>query len=156
MIQTPGIVGSWRPAKSASILEDKVLDVYKVLKQKEIAIAQLRREIQALRVVCRMLQNEDDSIPHTIDSPTEQRDTTNVVGPVSERDAILASIRVRLVDAQTNTPKGYRGVVAQFRQAAVGASRALLKRVSYSRLFERKPQQQAIGSLPERVGHPAA
>jgi hypothetical protein len=139
-----------------SILEDKVLDVYKVLKQKEIAIAQLRREIQALRLVCGMLQNEDNSIPNAADLPTERGDKTNAVAPVGERDAILASIRVRLVEAQTNTPKGYRAVVGQFRQAAVGASRALLKRIRYRHLFERKPQQQAMRSVPDGIGHHAA
>ena len=161
MIQTPGIDGRCAPKTSASILEDNLLDVYEVMREKEIAIAQIRREVEALRLVCQMLEKEGDSIPSTLETSPElkdeHRENSDVVAPDSERQAVLASIRARLADAEpTDPPKESRSVVVQFRDAALGASRALLKRVPNSRLFERKPQQSAIRNLFERFGRNAA
>jgi len=166
MIQTPGIDGSCAQESSTSILEDTLFDVYEVLREKEIATAQMRQEVEALRVVCQMLHSEDESIPDTWESSTErpkvnrdehQEERTSVVGAVSEREAILASIRARLVEAKPNDPpKESTSVVVQFRHAALGASRALLKLVPYSRFFEKKPQQNSIRNLFERFGRNAA
>jgi hypothetical protein len=165
MIQTPGIDGRCAPKKSASILEDNLLDVYEVMKEKEIAIAQLRREVEALRLVCQMVQDQDDSVPNTLELCSERleehgdehREIDNVASAVIEREAVLASIRTRLVNAKLTDPANRsRNVAAQFRQAALGASRALLKRIPYRRLIERKPQANPMRNLFERFGGNAA
>jgi hypothetical protein len=139
-------------------LEDKLLDVYEVLREKEVAITGIRQEIDALRLVCQMLEDGDHPIPNTSEASTKGADEqTSVVSPVSERQAILAGIRARLEDAKPNDlPKKSCGVLVQFTHSALGASRALFKRVSHNRLLERRPEHNAIRNLFERFGRNAA
>ena len=134
-----------------------MLDLYEIVKEKETAIAQLRQEVEALRLVCQMLQDEDDSFPTTFDSSAADREGTSAPAPVNDREATLASIRIRLMDARSNNPaKESRSAVVQFRQAALEASRALFKRIPRSRFSEKAGQGNAIRNLFERFGRHAA
>jgi len=151
-----------------SFLENKVPHVYEVLKEKESAIEQLRQEIKALRLVCQILHDEGDSDPRTFESGIKPPDIepegieriqkADVVRPADEREASLARIRARLDDARGKNAHtgGGRSALLRFRQAALGASRAFLKRILDSRSPEREPQQKTIRNFFERFGRPNA
>jgi len=136
-------------------------DVYAVLKQKEIAIERVHREIEALRLVCRMMESEQrsrvGSIRITLQSSTEREEESHLVPATEGRKAALEQIRARLVEGgskEINKENG-RSVLLQFRQAAVNASHTLLKRVRDSRLWERDPQRNSIRDLLDRFGRAA-
>lgn len=134
-------------------------DIYEVLKEKEIALARVRREVEALRLVCTLLCDEGDSTPITLKSAIKLREKREVVrrvdGRADERAAALAQIRARFVDAQPQTVQtkieSERGVLLQFREIALGASRTLLKRVRNSRLLEPEFQRKTVQDLFERL-----
>lgn len=140
-------------------LEDHLRDIYEVLKEKEIALARVRREVEALRLVCTLLCDEGDSTPITLKSAIKLREKREVVrrvdGRADERAAALAQIRARFVDAQPQTVQtkieSERGVLLQFREIALGASRTLLKRVRNSRLLEPEFQRKTVQDLFERL-----
>lgn len=132
-----------------------------VLKEKEVAIEKLRVEIDALRLVCPLLHDDGDFNP-TFDSgdktaAIEFGEKAAVVPPADEREACLARIRARLGDhADKSAAPSGRNVLLQFRQAALGASRALLKRVPSSRFLNRELQRRTIRSLFEWSGPSSA
>jgi hypothetical protein len=136
-----------------------VPQVYEVLKEKQIAIEQLRQEIDALRLVCPLLHDDGDVDAANIESddkssdPTLEENTETGVSP-DEKAACLARIRAQFTDAgqKSAVPAAGRNVLIQFRQAALGASRALLKRVPYSRSSNIEGQRRTIRGLFERLG----
>ncbi len=138
-----------------------MLDVYEIVKEKEVAIAQLRQEVEALRMVCQMLQDEGESVADITDSGIEPEETepdkTTEISPVDDREAILASIRIRLIDARSkNSADESKSAVGQFRKAALDASRALFKRIPHSHFCEKIGQGNTIRSLFGRFGRHAA
>ena len=137
-------------------------DVYAVLTEKEIAIERVRREIEALRLVCKMMESEKDSgmdsMPMTLDSSSmEGKEKTHVVCPIDEKKAALEQIRARFVEAGQKEIKkeSGRSVLLQFRQAALNASHTFLRRVRDSRLWEREVPGNGIRDLFERFGRAA-
>ena len=136
-------------------------DVHKVLREKKTAIKRVRREIEALRLVCQMMESEKDSpvdsIRITLESSVEREEKTDVVSPADERKAALEEIRARLEEAEQKEPKKENGrsVLLQCRQAAVNASQTFLKRVRDSRLWERDPQRNSIREFLDRFGRAA-
>ena len=118
-------------------------DVYAVLREKETAIERVRREIEALRLVCRIMESERDSrvesIRITLEPSIEPEETTHVVSPTVEKKAALEQIRERFVAAPPQEVKKENGrsVLLQFRQAARNASHTFLKRVRDGRLWDR-------------------
>jgi hypothetical protein len=136
-------------------------DVYAVLKEKETAVERVRREIEALRLVCHMMENENDSpvdsIRITLESSIEPEEGTHVVSPDEERKVALEQIRTRLLEGPAKgmkKPNG-RSVLLQFRQAALNASQTFLKRVRDRRWWEREAQRNGIRDLFERPGRVA-
>jgi len=132
-----------------------------VLKEKEVAIEKLRVEIDALRLVCPLLHDDGDFNPtfDSADKPTGIKfgEKAATVPPTDEREACLARIRAQLGDRadKSAAPSG-RNVLLQFRQAAMGASRALWKRVPSSRFLNRELQRRTIRSLFEWSGRSSA
>lgn len=150
-----------------SLLENKVRHVYEVLREKEIAIEQLRQEIEALRCVCQMLHGEDDSALSAPESGGERPsvEAANVTlvekadlpRRIDEREVSLARIRQRLNHAQRKSvPIGNANVLLQFKEAALGASRIFLNRVRDLRLRKGEPQRKTIRYLFERLGRSSA
>lgn len=133
-------------------------DVYEVLREKEIAIERVRREIEALRSVCYLLCDEGDSTSHGFESGVERKEESDVLILAKERQDALAQIRARLVDTRPKSIKKGSGssVLLQFRQVALGASRTFLRRVLDSPLLEREPQRKAFRDLFERLGRSTA
>lgn len=135
-------------------------DVYAVLKKKQTAIKRVRREIEALRLVCHMMESENsraDSIRITMESSMEREEKTHVVSPGEERKAALEQIRARFVEGgrQEIKKENGRSVLLQCRQAAVNASHTFLRRVRDSRLWERDPQRNSIREFLDRFGRAA-
>jgi len=135
-----------------------VRQVYDVLSEKETAIKRLRREIDALRLVCQMVHEEGDSSPNACDSSVEREDDTEAVRRAHEKEAALARLRIRLLEEpQEGATESSGNVLLQFGRAALGASRSLLKRVLVTRLLEREPPGKTIRDVFERLGRsPAA
>ena len=136
-------------------------DVRAVLREKKTAIKRVRREIEALRLVCQMMENEKDSpvdsLRITLESSVEPEEKTLVVPPADERKAALEEIRTRFEEAGRTEIKKENGssVLLQCRQAAVNASHTFLKRVRDSRLWERDPQRNSIRDFLDRFGRAA-
>ena len=136
-------------------------DVYAVLKEKEIAIERVRREIEALRLVCKMIESEKDSgvdsIRITLASSMEPEERTDVVSTVDEKTAALEQIRARFVEAGQKEIKKENGrsVLLQFRWVALNVSHTFLKRVRDSRLWERGAPRDGFRDLFERFGRAA-
>lgn len=127
-------------------------DVYEVLREKETAIERVRREIEALRVVLHMLNDEGDSTPNTLKSSIRE-EKADVVSPVGESEDALARIRLRFVDAGQKgiKKKTGRSILLQLKEIAVSRIAPFLKRVLDSPLFEREPQRKTIRHLSERL-----
>lgn len=133
--------------------------VYEVLKEKEIAIERLRREIDALRFACQMLQGEDDSAPddsHGEHSSTELEDKTGLLARIDERETALARIRARLGSTQPKSAHGKAAALIQFKEAAVGASRVIWTRFLDFRARKAQPERKTIRYLFERSGRSSA
>src|SRR5258705_6968887 len=97
--------------------EGNVRDINKVLREKQDALEQVRRELQALRSVTPLL---DEDIGRSMDIPvprvarqevrtlsaTQQEESVGTAAPLfaGETD-VLAEIRARLVEAAENDPK---------------------------------------------------
>ncbi len=92
-------------------------DIYKVLREKQDALEQVRRELQALRSVTPLL---DDDIGRGMDIPvprvarqevrtqtaTQQEEAVGTAAPLfADETDVLAEIRARLVEAAENDPK---------------------------------------------------
>ncbi len=92
-------------------------DIYAVLREKEDAIAQVRREVQALRSVTPLL---DEDIGRGMNIPTrpvaqqevrtqtatEQEEGLGTAAPLfADETDVLAEIRARLVEAAESDPK---------------------------------------------------
>jgi len=135
-----------------------VRQVHEVLSEKEMAIKRLRREIDALRLVCQMVHEEGDSSPNACDSRVEGEDDTEAVRRAHEKEAVLARVRIRLLEEpQKGATESSGNVLLQFRRAALGASRSLLKLVLDTPFLERKPPAKAIRDVFGRLGRsPAA
>jgi len=126
-------------------------DVYEVLREKEIAIERVRREIEAMRSVLHLLNDESDSTPNTLESGSEEK--ADVVSSAGESEDALARIRMRFVDAGRKGIKEGpgRSVLLQFKDIVLGVLRTFLKRVLDSPLFEREPQRKTIHHVSERL-----
>ncbi|HXJ86734.1 MAG TPA: hypothetical protein VMS18_07960 [Candidatus Binatia bacterium] len=139
-----------------AIPENKVPHVYEVLREKEIAIERLREEIEALRLVCQMVHNEADSTADTFESEIQvtRGNHASAIRPTDDKAATLARIRARLVDPSGESIRNNGGgsALLQFREAALSASRAFLKRVLDSRSAGRAPQRSGIRELFVRFG----
>ena len=130
-------------------------DVYAVLREKKLAIKRVRREIEALRVVCQLIaQNEEDPNRDTIrilESSTDPEEKTAVVSPAEdeEKKAALAQIRTRFLDADQREMRKENGrsVLLQFSQSALSVSQTFLKRVRDSRLWQGEFQRNTIRDL---------
>lgn len=128
-------------------------DVYAVLREKKLAIKRVRREIEALRVVCQLIaQNEEDPNRDTIrilESSTEPEEKTTIVSPAEEKKAALAQIRTRFLDADQREMRKENGrsVLLQFSQSALSVSQTFLKRVCDSRLWQGEFQRNTIRDL---------
>ena len=129
-------------------------DVHHVLREKEVVLKQVRREIEALRLVCNLLYDEGDFTPNILESGLEREEESDVFRLVEEREDALARIRERPVDTPPrNIKKGSgRSVLLQFRQVALDASRMFLRRVLDSSLLGHDPQRKSIRDLYERLG----
>jgi len=118
-------------------------DIYAVLREKETAMKRVRREIQALRLVCKMLESKKDSgmdsIRITLDSSVEGEEKIDGVSPIDEKKVALEQIRAKFVEARQKEIKKENaiGFLLRFRQAALNASHTFLKRVGDGRLWER-------------------
>lgn len=136
-------------------------DVHKVLREKKTAIKRVRREIEALRLVCQMMESAKDSptdsIRITMESSLEREEKSHVVSPADEKKAALEQIRERFEEGGRTEVKKENGrsVLLQCRQAAVNASQTFLKRVRDSRLWERDPQRNSIREFLDRLGRAA-
>ena len=144
-------------------LEDNMQDVYAVLREKETAIERVRREIEALRLVCHMMESEKDSrvesIRITLESSIEPEGKAPVVPPGEdeEKKAALEEILARFEEEPPNELKKENGgsVLLQFRQVARNASQTFLKRVRDRHLWEREAQRNGIRDFFERFGRAA-
>jgi hypothetical protein len=131
-------------------------DVYAVLREKELAIERVRREIEALRVVCQLLAKEEGDFRRNtmriIESNMEPEDKTVVVFPADHKKVALAQIQARFLDARLgeNRKENGRSALLQFRQSALGASQTFLKRVRNRRVGQRETQRNTIRDLLER------
>ena len=99
-------------------------DVYEMLREKEIAIERVRREIGALRLACHLLCDESDLTSGAFESGVERKEKPDVLRLANEREDALAAIYARLVDTRPKSVKkgGGSGVLLQFRQVALGDS----------------------------------
>ena len=129
-----------------------MVDVYAVLREKELAIECVRREIEALRVVCYLLAGEEEDFSDNsirITESSREPEEKSSVASADERNAALAQIRARFLDpgkTQTKKENG-RSVLLQFKQSALGASQTFLRRVRDSRLWQRDAQRSTIRDL---------
>jgi hypothetical protein len=96
-----------------------VRDIYEVLREKEDAIERVRREVEALRSVSFLL--DDETARSNIAAPpaahrevrtetamvSQQRDALSTAVPLfaDETDDVLAKIRARLIEAAENDSK---------------------------------------------------
>lgn len=124
-----------------------------VLREKEIAIEQVRQEIKALRLVCHLVDDKGDSTDITFGSDVEGQEKIDAVCLSADTADALARIRARLTDAgQEASKKENAGSgLLQFTKAALGASRTFLNRVLESPLLEREAQRKTIRDLFERL-----
>lgn len=132
-------------------------DIYELLREKEIALARVRQEVEALRLACPLLLDETD-MPNTSSAGMEREEESDViVQPSDERADSLAWIRARLVAAQPPrvAKQGEKSVVLKFKRVALGASRTLLKRVRDSRLLQPEFQRKSVRDLFERLTNAA-
>lgn len=127
-------------------------DVYEVLREKEIAIERVRREIEALRLALPLLNDEGDSTTNTLESGISE-EKAEVFSPAGESEDALARIRGRFVETgQKGIKEGTgRRVLLQFKDIALSVSRTFLKRVLGSPLLEREPQRKTIHHLSEQL-----
>lgn len=107
-----------------------------VLREKEIAIERIRQEVEALRLVCHLLDDEDQSTPNPDESDLALDEKVVEENALTDkREESLAEIRERFLyptGSEIKSASG-RNVLLQFRQAALGASRTFVKRVRDSR-----------------------
>ena len=138
-------------------------DVYAVLREKEAGIERVRREIEALRLVCHMMESENDSrvdsIRITLESSIEpeEEEKPHEASLTEEKKAALEQIRERFGEAPRKdvTKENGRSVLLQFREAARNASQTLLKRVRDRRLGEPAAERKGIRDFFERFGRAA-
>ena len=124
--------------------------VYEVLKEKEIAVERVRREIEALRLVCQLLE-QADSTPVACESDSEPEKTAEPAPTVDQRAAALEQIRVRLAEERPVVTGEHTGRLLQFTRTAIRASRTIVNRVPDSPLLERESQRKTIRDLFERL-----
>jgi len=136
-------------------LEDHLQDIYDVLREKEIALERVRQEVEMLRLACPLLLDENDSRTPVLGMQPQE---SNVVArPSDEVAGPLEPIRIQLaaVPAREATDESEKSALLRFREAALGASRKLLKRVRGSRLLESEFQQKTVRDLFERLSNAA-
>jgi hypothetical protein len=134
-------------------------DLYSVLREKEIAIERLRREIEVLRSVCNSLFSEGDFRANILVSRLGREEETVDLELSGERENVLGRSHGRLVamPPRRNIKKmSGRSVLLQFRQVGLDASRMFLRRVLDSPLLEHEPQRKSIRDLYERLGRISA
>lgn len=146
------------PQELSVLYGGNLRDVYEVLKEKEIAIKRVRREIEALSLVCHLLHLEGDSTADAVESGVEQEEKSYALRLAGEREEALARIRARLMDPQPKSIKKRSGksVLLQFRRIALGASSTFLTRVVDSRLLEHEPQRKTVRDFFEWLGRSTA
>ncbi len=118
-------------------------NIYELLKEKETAVERVHREVEALRLACRLLHDEGELTPYAFEPGIEEE---NSDGSLLSGPGIVDSGGKGIEE-----PSG-RSVILQFTRVVRGASRTFLKRVLESRLSEREPQRNAIRDLFERLG----
>ena len=116
-------------------------DVYAVLKEKEVVIARVRREIEVLRAACELLTDESDFRSNTGAPGVEEEERDSKFSLSDEKKASLARIRARLADAPTQRTDPTTGTsfLLPFKQVAQSARRFLNNRSS-----ERDPQRRTM------------
>jgi hypothetical protein len=119
-----------------------VRDIYELLKEKETALERIRREVEALRLACRLLDDEGGT-PYAFEPGMEEENTD---GSLLSGPGIVDEGRKGFEE------RSGRSVFLQFTRFALDASRTFWKRVLESRLLEREPQRNAIRDLFERFG----
>lgn len=128
--------------------------VYEVLREKEVAIEQLRREVEALRVVCQMLREHDSALEESrVElSRVEPENQSDRFCRVDDKEESLARIRARLDSEVERSAPSPTSVLLQFKEAALGASRTLLNRLVEFRSGESEPERKTIRYLFARFG----
>jgi hypothetical protein len=136
-------------------LEDHLQDIYDVLREKEVALARVRQEVEMLRLACPLLLDEGDS--STLVAGMQPRERNVVARRSDEVADPLEPIRIQLaaVPAREAIGENEKSALLKFREAALGASRKLLKRVRDSRLLESEFQQKTVRDLFERLSNAA-
>ena len=124
-------------------------NVYELLKEQEVTIEQLRREIAALRLVIPLLQEEGDSIES---SRAEEKPYLIPVARKGRASSAGNHPRIGEAAPDNNKEESAKSVLLHFRQIASGVSRALLKRVRESGLSNREPQRKTVRDVFERLG----
>ena len=86
-------------------------DIYEVLREKENSIKRVRREVEALRSVTRLLADETGARSNSPELPVARRElrtgtvtqqggpSTATPLPANEMDDVLAAIRTRAIEA---------------------------------------------------------
>ena len=130
-------------------------DIYDVLREKEVALARVRQEVEMLRLACPLLLDEGDS--STLVAGMQPRESNVVARRSDEVADPLEPIRIQLaaVSAREAIGENEKSALLKFREAALGASRKLLKRVRDSRLLESEFQQKTVRDLFERLSNAA-
>ena len=130
-------------------------DIYDVLREKEVALARVRQEVEMLRLACPLLLDEGDS--STLVAGMQPRERNVVARRSDEVADPLEPIRIQLaaVPAREAIGENEKSALLKFREAALGASRKLLKRVRDSRLLESEFQQKTVRDLFERLSNAA-
>jgi hypothetical protein len=135
-------------------VEDCVQQIYKMLREKEVALQRVRREIEALRVACPLLCDESDFAPDVVEPRIQPEAKTAAVSVAYEADASLTETNSRPVDAGQKDlqRENEKNGVLQLGQAALDASRTFLKRVLDNHFVEREPQRKTIRNIFEWLG----
>lgn len=118
-------------------------DIYEVLREKEAAIEQVRREIEILRLACPLLADEADSAAMILSTGMELGEENNAAVRPSDESA-AASIPIRIVAAPSsgvwNQPE--KSVLLKLKEVALSTSRSLLKRVRETHLMDPEFQRK--------------
>jgi hypothetical protein len=123
--------------------EDHLQDIYEVLREKETAIEQVRREIEILRLACPLLADEADSAAMILSTGMESAEDSNTAVPHSDESA-APSIPIRIVAAPASSVanQAEKSVLLKFKEVALSASRSLLKRVRDTHLMDPEFQRK--------------
>lgn len=147
--QTPAFKSSWKADHPS---EDHLQDIYEVLREKERAIERVRQEVEALRLACPLLLDENESLRITLSADVEpqqvepQQEGSVIVPASDESAASFAEIHEQLADAPAtaSTEEAETNALLKFGQAALGASRTFLKRVRNAQWMDPEFQRKTV------------